>query len=58
MKKQLVIIAAAVTGLITYLILRQKYFNPIKPLEFNKKPVSGEHHRTNVFAKAKKRATG
>ena len=57
MKKLLLFTAAAITGLITYHIVSKKHNNTIRNSAFEKKARSGEHHLTNIFAKAKKYAT-
>ncbi len=55
-KKELLIAAAVVTGLVTYFILRNKYANANKHPEPANKPEPRTHHLTNVFANAKQHA--
>ncbi len=57
MKKLLLFTTAAITGLITYVILIKKHNNLNKNDNFPMKSRSGEHHLTDVFAKAKKYTT-
>ena len=57
MKKLLLFATAAITGLITYVILIKKPNKLNKNDDFPMKPRSGEHHLTDVLAKAKKYTT-